>query len=88
MCSFFFSDQIVWNFEVWAERKSILRKIVQIKIKRRKKCVSEFTSFVLYFPTRRNRDLFTPRCGQESSVIGQCLAKSVSTGFTTACLHQ
>ena len=33
MYSLFFSDQIVWNFKLWEEPKSVSRKIVKVKIK-------------------------------------------------------
>ena len=64
---------------------NLKEKKVQVKIKEeeeeeeeeraKKKCHSEFKSFVLYFPTRRieNREVFISLCGQESSIIEQCL---------------
>ena len=38
-----------------------------------KKCDSEFTSFVLYIFLQEDRDIFISLCGQESSIIEQCL---------------
>ena len=40
----------------------------------KKKCDSELSSFVLYFPTKKNRNIFISLCGQESSIIERCQA--------------
>ena len=47
-------------------------KITEKEEESAKKCDSEFTSFVLYFPTRRIKIFFISLCGQESSIIEQC----------------
>ena len=53
-------------------------KNVQVKIKeeeeRAKKCDSEFYKLCIIFYYNKNRDIFFSLCGQQSSIVKQCLA--------------
>ena len=79
---FFFSGQKVWNFKLWVEPNSIQWKIVQVKIKEKeeeeeepaKKVRLRVYNLCIIFSYKKNRDIFISLCGQESSIIEQCLA--------------
>ena len=82
---FFFSDQKVWNFKCFDFLTSyvyllfILFFSSQNKRRRRRRRTGKKVRLRIYklciiFSYKKNRDIFISFCGQESSIIEQCLA--------------